>query len=71
LAPFGLTLKNKNVDELLVGKIRRNLKYWDTIHLTLISKVVIVNFMFALSFWFFLNMGGGHQKGGGQMQNIY
>ncbi len=57
--PFGLNLNAKEVDVFLIEKLSKKLKYYNTIHLPLISRVVVVNFVLASTQWFFIREGGG------------
>jgi len=47
--PFGLNLDFKKVDEFLVEKIWKKLMFWNMVHLLLVGRVVMVNFMLASS----------------------
>lgn len=54
--PFGFNLDINDVDEFLVGKFRKKLKYWNMMHLSLTSKVVVVKSILTSSLCFFVNV---------------
>jgi hypothetical protein len=56
--PFGLNLNAKEVDIFLIEKLWKKLKYCNTIHLPLIGRVVVVNFVLASTLWFFIKVKG-------------
>ncbi len=56
--PFGLNLNAEEVDVFLIEKLSKKLKYYNTIHLPLIGKVVVVNFVLASTLWFFIKVKG-------------
>jgi len=56
--PFGLNLNAKEVDIFLIEKLWKKLKYYNTIHLPLIARVVVVNFVLASTQWFFIRVKG-------------
>jgi hypothetical protein len=45
--PFGLNFDVKEVDEFLVEKIHKKLKYSSVFHLPLVGRVVVVNVILA------------------------
>jgi len=45
--PFGLNFNVKEVDEFLVEKLHKKLKYQNAFHLPLVGRVVVVNAILA------------------------
>jgi hypothetical protein len=62
--PFGFNLDVKEMDEFLVEKICKKLKYWSTLQLPLSIRAMVVNYVLAmvvnyvLAFtpWFLMNV---------------
>ncbi len=46
------------MDEFLIKKLHKKLRYWGFLHLPLAGKTVVVNSILASTFWFFLLMFG-------------
>jgi hypothetical protein len=58
--PFWIDLSIQDIDEFLYTKIRKNLTYWTTVHLSLARRVVIVvNMVLFSSLWFFITIWVG------------
>ncbi len=53
---FGLNLNAKEVDVFLIEKLWKKLEYYSTLHLLLIGRVVVVNFVLASTLWFFIRV---------------
>jgi hypothetical protein len=56
--PFGLNLNTKEVDAFLIEKLWKKFKYYNTFHLPLIGRVVVINFVLASTLWFFIRVWG-------------
>jgi hypothetical protein len=54
--PFGFNLDINDVNEFLVGRFKEKLKYWSMIHLSLTSRVVVINSILTSSLCFFANV---------------
>lgn len=54
--PFGFNLDINDVDEFLVGKFRKKLKYWSMMHLSLTSRVVVIKSILTSSLCFSANV---------------
>lgn len=57
--PFGLELDTKNVDDFLVEKITKKLKYWSTTRLSLAGRTLIVNQVLLSTLYYFLAVWAG------------
>ncbi len=55
---FGLNLNAKEVDFFFIEKLWKKFKYYNTIHLPFIGRVVVVNFVLASTQWFFIRVLG-------------
>jgi hypothetical protein len=60
--PFGFNLDTNDVDEFLVGKFRKKLKYWNMMHVSLTSRVVVINSILTSSLCFFANLWVGSKN---------
>jgi hypothetical protein len=60
--PFGIGLDGKEVDTFLIEKICKLLNFLNTIHLLIVGWPIIVNFVLALTLWFFISILGGTKK---------
>ncbi len=56
--PFGSNLNAKEVDVFLIEKLWKKFKYYNTFHLPLIGRVVVVNFVLASTLRFFIRVWG-------------
>jgi hypothetical protein len=59
---FGLNLDTKEVDAFLIEKLQKKLRHWNTLHLPLVGRVVVVNFMLASHYGFSLRSGEVQRK---------
>jgi hypothetical protein len=60
--PFGIDVDTKNIGEFLVGRLRRKVRYWYMMHFPLVGKVLVINSIFASSFWFFFSVWASSKK---------
>jgi hypothetical protein len=60
--PFGIDVDMKNIDEFLVGRLRKNMRYCYIMHLPLVVKVLVINSILASSLSFFLMFGLAPKK---------
>jgi hypothetical protein len=56
-----LDLNVKDVDELLVEKMRRKFKYHNSLHFFSVDKIVILNAMLTFKFWFLIIVWGAQK----------
>ncbi len=54
--PFGFNLNTNDVDEFLVGRFKKKLKYWSMMHILLTSRVVVINSILTTSLYSFVNV---------------
>jgi hypothetical protein len=52
----------KNIDEFLVGRLRKKMRYWYMMHFPLVGKVLVINSILASSLRFFLSVWASSKK---------
>ena len=57
--PIGINVSVPDLDDFLLAKITKKLKYWMALHLSLAARVVVVNSMLSSMLWFFITVWGG------------
>jgi hypothetical protein len=60
--PFGIGLDGKKVDTFFIEKIHTKLKFWNMVHLPIVGRAIIVNFVLTSTLWFFVNISRGTKK---------
>lgn len=48
-----------DIDEFLITKVTRKLRYWSSTHLSLAARAVVVNSVLLSTLWYFLSIWGG------------
>jgi hypothetical protein len=61
--PFGLTLGQEGVDQFLIERIDKKLKYWSAMHINNAGRAMVGNGILISSVFFFLAIWGGSKKG--------
>ena len=60
--PFGLKLKLDDVDQFIVGRIKAELEYRSSTHLSCVGITLIVNKVMMSSLWYFIVVWAGAKK---------
>jgi hypothetical protein len=54
--PFGISLEVADIDEFLFQKIKKKLRYWTTLFLSLPARAIVANSIPLLTLWYFIHI---------------
>jgi hypothetical protein len=69
-APFGLSLKARDVDDFLYERIRKKLIHWSSVQMNPTGRAVIVNSVLLGACFFFFSIWGGTKKGIARIKSL-
>ena len=61
-SPFGLSITTADIDQFLLGKLRKKLTYWTSTKLSLAGRRLIVNQVLMSTLWYFIGVWAGSRK---------